>query len=280
MDRRQWLLAALRREMRLIEIGPSHSPLLPKKQGWNTTVVDHTTREGLLEKYASHEIDLSQIEEVDIVWSRQKLHDNFPSNLHGTFDGVLASHVLEHMPDPVSFLQSCGILLAGTGRIVLANPDKRCCFDYFGPWTTTGDFVAAHANRARLHSPTTAFNHVAYAVTKDDALAWALGSPGTLKFAHRLADALTNLQNAADDRAGNYADYHAWRFTPASFQLLILELGSLGLIDFRIEDVSPTFGHEFYATLVRGRETFGSEAELNARRMLLLQQIRIDLQHQ
>lgn len=39
-------------DMKFIEIGPSHYPIVPKAQGWRTTVVDHAGRSELLAKYA------------------------------------------------------------------------------------------------------------------------------------------------------------------------------------------------------------------------------------
>jgi hypothetical protein len=36
---------------KILEIGPSYSPLAPKADGWRSYVVDHTDRDGLVEKY-------------------------------------------------------------------------------------------------------------------------------------------------------------------------------------------------------------------------------------
>jgi SAM-dependent methyltransferase len=45
------------------------------------------------------------------------------------FDYVIAAHVLEHIPDPISFLQDLCKLLREVGVILLAIPDKRHTFD-------------------------------------------------------------------------------------------------------------------------------------------------------
>lgn len=39
------------------------------------------------------------------------------------YDVITASHVIEHIADPVSFLQSCGALLAPSGKLVLKTPN-------------------------------------------------------------------------------------------------------------------------------------------------------------
>ena len=48
-----------------LEIGPSHSPILPKAEGYNVETLDHLDRNGLKEKYALHDVDVEKIEEVN-----------------------------------------------------------------------------------------------------------------------------------------------------------------------------------------------------------------------
>ena len=74
--------------------------------------------------------------------------------------------------------------------------------------------------------------------------------------------------------AGNdYSDCHGWQFTPASFELLVLEFGALGLTDWRVEWLEPRPAVEFLARLVRGREAFSSAAAREARRLDLLKRM-------
>lgn len=95
---------------------------MPKRDGWNTCVVDHDTREGLLAKYARAAIDPESIEEVDVLWKGGPLHEVFPPEQLGTFDALIASHVLEHMPDLVAFLASARRLVRNDGSLVFAAP--------------------------------------------------------------------------------------------------------------------------------------------------------------
>jgi SAM-dependent methyltransferase len=126
LDRRDKILTAIGRHMRVIELGPSFAPLAPKADGWDVCVVDHLPRPQLIEKYRGHpDVDVSRIEEVDIVWTDEALDAVVPVEWHGTFDACIASHVLEHMPDPLGFLKSMERLLAPTGVVSLAMPDTR-----------------------------------------------------------------------------------------------------------------------------------------------------------
>src|SRR5215472_3740986 len=124
MDRVAQLLSTTQRSSRILEIGPSHAPIAPKAAGWNSFVVDHATQAELRAKYRGYGVNIDAIEPVDFVWSAGGLADAVPAAFHGTFDTVIASHVIEHVPDFVGFFSGCVRLLKPTGTIALAVPDK------------------------------------------------------------------------------------------------------------------------------------------------------------
>src|SRR5690554_6470647 len=68
-DRRAILLSMLDRDGRGLEIGPSHNPVAPKREGFRVEVVDHADRATLVGKYRGHGVDVDLIEDVDFVWS-------------------------------------------------------------------------------------------------------------------------------------------------------------------------------------------------------------------
>ena len=63
--------------------------------------------------------------EPDYVGDAETL-DGLPDR---TFDFVIANHVIEHLQDPILFLQSVAKKLAPGGRAMIAAPDKRYCMD-------------------------------------------------------------------------------------------------------------------------------------------------------
>ena len=269
MDRPDKIRQSFTKEMRLIEIGASYNPLLPKRDGWQTTVVDHAPRSELVQKYQSESDrlgvpaawDFSVIEDVDIVLHDGPLHKAFPVEQHGTFDGLVASHVAEHLPDLLGFLQSVAILLKPTGTFFLALPDRRFCFDALRPHSTTGNVLDARG--MSRHTMGTEFDHTAYHCVYGGHTGW-LAASRHQEFA--LVHPWEKVAGVLDLVHTEYVDCHKWTFSPSSFELIILELHALRLIPWTAK-IEPQIGIEFWAWLERSE--MGLEA-INERRVALL----------
>jgi len=59
-----------------------------------------------------------------------------------TYDFVLASHVFEHLANPLRTLQECKRVLKTGGALVIVVPDKRATFDRNRPFTTFEHLMA------------------------------------------------------------------------------------------------------------------------------------------
>ncbi len=247
------LLEGVARDARLLEIGASYSPIAPRSEGWNTKIVDHANRDQLVEKY-KREPDLwvERIEEVDFIWTDGSIADALPAPLHGAFDYLIASHVIEHVPDLISFLSSAERILQPEGAVILAIPDKRFCFDYYRPLTMTGDVLEAHQQKRTRHTPRTAYEHWFYTVSRNGQGAWGQEPVAGLKLSNPFAVAMRKLQNLSSEPEAPYVDLHVWKFSPSSFELILLELARMGKTDWRLENVTVAIGCEFHAWLRRG----------------------------
>jgi SAM-dependent methyltransferase len=270
MDRIAKLLSTSQRSSLIIEIGPCHAPIAPKAAGWNSFVVDHASQAELRAKYRGLGVNIDAIEPVDFVWTTGGLDEAVPAAFHGSFDTVIASHVIEHVPDFIAFFDAAAKLLRPTGTVALAVPDKRFCFDFFQPMSSTGEVIDAHLTRLSRHRRSTVFNHFAYLVSADNAYAWGQHRVHQFAFTHKLKDAAHELTKWSDDPAEPYKDYHAWRFTPASFELLFLELGLVGMLDWHVVGIHPTEGSEFIALLQPGLPPFAAPETSDEQRMALL----------
>jgi Methyltransferase domain len=278
------LLAPVPQSAQIIEIGPSYNPIAPKAEGWNTKTIDYTTREKLMAHYCGQPgVDVNRIEEVDFIWTGGMLSDAVPTVLHGTFDAFIASHVIEHTPDLIAFLNAAAVLLRSDGTVVLAIPDKRYCFDYFQPLSTTGQVLAAHAENRSRHTSRMAFDHVAYVVKNGGVGAWSQHPVRDLSFFHSIEEAQKFFASTHRKEGQDYVDLHNWRFTPASFELVMLELAQLGETDWRVDRITPASGCEFFAWLRRGGAAVArslSEAELNSKRLTLLKRTLLETKEQ
>jgi len=281
IDRVQRLRRPIDRSAKILEVGPSFNPIAPKSEGWQSFIVDHTTKEGLIEKYKlDPAVNVSKIEPVDFVWQQGCLHESIPKSLLGTFDACIASHVIEHIPDLIGFFISLEQILHPNGVVCLAVPDKRFCFDYFKPITTTGDLLSAHADKRMRHTQKTAFDDLAYGVRNSAQIAWGQQPPGEFTFVAALSDAKRMFDIRKDSSETPYIDFHAWFFTPASFELIILELGVLDVIDFHLAERFARDGSEFITVLRRGRPRFASDEALQERRLALLKGALMDAREQ
>ena len=267
--------------MRVIELGPSHSPLAPKVEGWDVWIVDHAPRAELVEKYRVHaDLDVSRIEHVDVIWREGPLDLAFPSDQLGTFDACIASHVIEHIPDPIGLCKSLERLLKPNGIFSLAVPDKRFCFDFFKSLSNAADLLEASGQAAVRHSRKNRFEDAAYSVLSRDEICWGTRPVDELRFFSSLAQAGAIFETASVDPQDQYVDCHAWRFTPSSFELTVLELAALGEIDFMVHQAFPTEGCEFFVTLQRGQDPRCSLPNLDAARMSLLRSTMVELAEQ
>lgn len=249
-DKALWLIS---KDMKVLEIGPSFSPIAPKSEGWRSFSLDHASQDELKAKY-QHQQPVDRIEPVDYLWRGGPIESAIPTSEYGTFDAVIASHVLEHIPNPIGFFESAALLLNPQGLVSLVMPDKRWMFDFFRPVTVTSDWLLAHDHRRTRHTKKTAFDYISYNVSEKHQIAWSAREMSEFNFTANdvLADAMRKFTQMPDDESGPYEDFHTTICTPSSLALIFLELNYLGLLPFQPACSFPVSGCEFYITL---RET-------------------------
>lgn len=247
MNSRQKILRHIDSQGQGLEIGPSHNPVAPKKEGFKVHIIDHMSREELVEKYRAHGVNLENIEEVDFVWRGEPYAEL--TGKHKFYDWIIASHLIEHTPDLIGFLNSCDTILKDDGVLSLVVPDKRYCFDHYRPITGLAKIIDSHFRQEKIHTPGTVAEYFLNVVAQAGQIAWYPESTGTYNFVHSLENATQGMAAVLNEKA--YFDVHAWCFVPHSFRLLIHDLFGLGLIPFKEVDFISTAGCEFYLTLSR-----------------------------
>jgi len=228
-----------------LEIGPRSAPIVTKAEG-PVLYVDYAPTEELRAAQFDPSIDPAAIVEVDVVWGEQPLAEAAGQPQ----DYVVASHVIEHVPDLVGWLLELHAALKPGGVLGLAIPDRRFTFDRLRRESSLADMVEAYLLRRRQPSIAQVFDACSGAVAVDAAAAWR--GDLVLDPDAPLAQAPNALKLAASLLSHpRYLDAHVWVFTPQSFLEVARALTALELFPFTIDAFHPTEpgGIEFQARL-------------------------------
>jgi hypothetical protein len=114
--------------------------------------------------------------------------------------------------------------------------------------------LQAFFEKRTRHSVGAVFDHFSSEVRRDGAMAWNSETPsGNFELVHEVLEAFELAQESRSH--GEYWDIHNWRFTPASFRLILRDLRVLGMVHFSEARGFPTDGFEFFISLRKGRDT-------------------------
>jgi SAM-dependent methyltransferase len=235
-----------------LEVGPLHSPIVTTDVA-DVSYVDVFSQDQLRANYAhDSSVNPGDIPDIHFVLSgpdgirplSEAVRPGAP------FAWVVASHVVEHVPDVISWLAEIAEVLDDGGRLLLVVPDRRFTFDILRPSTTVGQMLQSYEFRETRPSVRAVYDMFRTTVTVDASAAWRGEIPGLEAQMNDLAGTMHQVQRARD---GEYVDCHVWTFTPASFVEQVAELGLLELSDFVVETIVSTAHNdiEFYAVLRR-----------------------------
>lgn len=246
-----------------IEIGPLVSPVLSTSES-NVKYVDRASTEDLREWFSNDpKIDVNDITEIDYVWGDQSLAEATGKSEY--FDYCIASHVIEHIPDLITWLQEIASILKTGGVASFIIPDKRYSFDYLRQLTTTSDLVDNHVNRLRKPSPKHIFDHFSNITDLDISLAWSDNFDDS---EIQPANPPQHAYQAVLDSVKNdkYVDSHCSVFSYPTFMDLINSIAELGLLDFKFKNIYPVRRNmlEFVAQLEKLDPKLDDDAKMLA----------------
>jgi SAM-dependent methyltransferase len=231
-----------------LEIGPLTSPAVPRELG-EVYYVDHLSTADLVAKYADDpQIDVRTIATTDFVWGANTLAET--TGAAGPFDYIVASHVLEHVPDLIGWLNEAAGVLKPGGRLSLALPDRRFSFDIRRRDSDISEVVEASLLRLRRPAVRATFDHFYRYVAVEPGDVWR----GKRGHDNPPLDADTAVAFASKAAAtGAYLDTHCWVFSDASFVELIATLMRLRMVGLRFVAFRPTqpWEFEFFVTMER-----------------------------
>ena len=242
--------------MRGLEIGPLANPRVSKDDG-PVRYLDHASAEELRQKYATNaemQDRLDRIVDVDYVIGEGKRISEAVAQ-DAPFDYVIASHLIEHIPDPVGWMADVAQILRPGGILSLVIPDKRYCFDINRAPTDISDIVDAYLRQLMRPSYKQVYDFTARAINGvvDTHAVWAEGASYAEVVRTDCDDPDVAALEACRrmDTSDDFVDVHCQAFTPDSFLVLLEKLARLGLIDFELARYFPTAVDtlEFHASL-------------------------------
>lgn len=208
-----------------IEVGALDRPLVRRGDG-PVIYVDHVDTPALREKYAKDpNITAEKIVDVGAVWGERSISEAVGRQV----DYVVASHVIEHVPDLIGWLQEIHDVLRSDGQLRLAVPDRRYTFDFRRRESRLADVLNAWLLRARKPLPHAILDFALNAATIDPLQAWQCKAAEAKPW-HGFDAALAMAREALEQ--GTYHDVHCWVFTPVSFAELMRRLVEAGLVGF------------------------------------------------
>ncbi|CAO4179221.1 class I SAM-dependent methyltransferase [Methylorubrum populi] len=261
MDRRQRVLNLVVPHGRTgVEIGPLTHPIVLKSEG-DVLYADHLPTEELRRQYSGHPTlgpaGIDGIVPVDVVLGEGGLAEALGAR--GPVDYIVASHVVEHVPDPIRWLRDAGDALREGGVFCLVVPDKRFTFDHFRTPTSTGELVAASLAGLRKPPVAIVYEHFARATLVDAGAVWQ-GRPVRAKpVSGGPVEAFGIASGIA--ATGASVDVHCTVFTPCSFATVLAELIGLDLLPFECAALEPTRPREDEFFVLLRKRTDGTAAQ-------------------
>jgi len=243
--RRRAALTGAPTDPAILEIGPAHNAVFPKREGFRTRTVDYLDRAGLVQRYAGFEqYSPDDIEHVDHVLPPGAAMADV---IGERFDLVMASHVIEHTTSMIDFLAECAKLLSPGGVLALVVPDHRYCFDRFRERSSLARVIDASLAGPAVHTVGTVIEEKLNASRHRGVTAWWPGHRGRYEL---INDVTTSAAYGERARAGDrYIDTHNWVCTPHHLRLLLQDLHDLGLVALKEAYFHDTVRNEFFLNL-------------------------------
>jgi hypothetical protein len=235
-----------------LELGPLDSPITVAGES-DVRYLDVHDTEGVRAHYADDpNVLLEMIPDIDFVLIEgESVRTVAEAAAPGApYDWVMASHVIEHVPDVVGWLRELAELVVDGGALVLAVPDRRYCFDAHRPPTTTGQALAAFERGDTRPGIRAVYDFFSTVVDVNTTGLWrGQRPPGWGRRIHDLPYALAAMERT---RAGEYVDCHVWTWTPDALVQFLRDLRALDLCEWYVEQlVEVPDSVEFHAVLRR-----------------------------
>lgn len=236
---------------RILEIGPLYKPLFLKNES-NIYYADIKNTDEIIKRYEYLGEDIvKQIVPIDYVIEGS--YENTFKNKNITFDYVILSHVLEHIPNPINILLDISTILSENGKLCLLLPDKQFTFDYHRENSTFADLYDMYIRGEKNNTPRILLDNNLGAIVENNPINFwnkkitEYPNPNIEKCLERYDKFTSDFDNQSFDG-------HYWVFTAKSFLKIIENSTKLNLLPYKLISFYPT---------AHNTNTFGLILELN-----------------
>lgn len=249
-----------------LEIGPLDRPVIRPAMG-SIRYADHLPEADLRAKYADQDFSAIQgrpdaptdLVPLDYVVAA----DTLAGPPEASFHYLVASHVIEHVPNPIRWLEGAAALLKPGGVVWLAVPNRLYTFDRPRPPTTAGDWLEAHWQERDRPSPRQVFDELRWATglrQEELEAAWNGGLDQRSLVGRLLARPIdmTVLERARH----SYRDVHCTIADELDMALILRDVSAMGMLGLQVREITltPPGGIEFYIVLSKPGGTAPDEA--------------------
>ncbi len=233
---RDSLFAWLKLEQQaILEIGPLDRPLLDKGPAYQLKYLDYADTATLRQNITGHPLrNPDAVVELDYVQGERLLSDVVTER----FDLIVASHVLEHLPNLLGWLREAAKILKPGGKIFAVYPDRRYTFDLERPATSVGTLLENDLLQRTRPSPAAAFDQYYYHKNVDSNSLWQGYSAHQQKIPRTFPPA--QAMHAFQEAHRTYLNCHCNLLDLESLQEALSLSRQFGLQPFQVSRSLPT----------------------------------------
>lgn len=215
-----------------LEVAPYFDPFLHKRDHPGLCYTDYCSTEELLQKARQNPgYTEGALPPIDFVWRPgEALQACAPPGLR--FEYAVASHVLEHVANPIGWLNDVLASMADGARLALFLPDRRSNGDRDRHLTSFGELVALWATQPSVPTATQVADFLANSISSLGPAELLAGKPGT---SHYTDDDVLSLTRLVAE-TGHYLDVHCTVWEPLSFVAAIERASRMGLMNVEVSE--------------------------------------------